>query len=348
MITTSCTCRERFVQNGFGCELCPVGTRPSLDNRSCVSLECQKDQIFRSDLLCPQCEWCPAGSLPDPTRTTCIIQPRPSINVGGVPSCSKYQIFNLDRTECIPCPNGSLASEDNNRCLNSCSDPLDILRQDGSCFTCCNGNVPDESRTRCVKATNTNTGCTGDREIYNSDRTACEQCRPYTRAQRGNSVCLSDTCGQNQIITWLGTCADCDPGLRPDTNRGTCVAPGSIRLNAQLIEEPVEEVSSTATKKEKSFPTIIVAGLGILIMVLSAVTGMICLRGREKTNTHAVEAQEQPAQEAETPRQNDLQSIEHMVGEQQPKKVAPAEVMEKIQEEGGEYTESGSAGKSSE
>jgi len=119
-------------------------------------------------------------------------------------------------------------------------------------------------------------------------------------------------------------------------------------LNAQLIEEPVEEVSSTATKKEKSFPTIIVAGLGILIMVLSAVTGMICLRGREKTNTHAVEAQEQPAQEAETPRQNDLQSIEHMVGEQQPKKVAPAEVMEKIQEEGGEYTESGSAGKSSE
>jgi len=37
-----------------------------------------------------------------------------------------------------------------------------------------------------------------------------------------------------------------------------------------------------------------------------------------------------------------------MVGEQQPKKVAPAEVMEKIQEEGGEYTESGSAGKSSE
>jgi hypothetical protein len=28
----------------------------------------------------------------------------------------------------------------------------------------------------------------------------------------------------------------------------------------------------------------IVAGLGILIMVLSAVTGVICLRGREKTN----------------------------------------------------------------
>lgn len=119
-------------------------------------------------------------------------------------------------------------------------------------------------------------------------------------------------------------------------------------MNAQLIEEPVEEVSSSATKKEKSFPTIIVAGLGILIMVLSAVTGLICLRGRDKTNTHAVEAEEQPAEEPQSSqRKNDVQSIEHLVEE--PKKVAATEVMEKIQEEGGEYTEeSGSAGKSSE
>lgn len=348
MITTTCTCRQRFRANGWGCEDCPIGTRPSIDNRSCVALECEKDQIFRSDLLCPQCEWCPAGSLPDATRTTCIIQPRPTINVGGVPSCSKYQIFNLDRTECIPCPDNSLASEDNSRCLNSCSDPLDILRQDGTCFTCCNGNVPDESRTRCVKATGTNTGCTGEREIFNTDRTGCQPCRPYTRAQRGNTVCLSDSCSQNQIITWLGTCADCEAGLRPDANRGKCVAPGVTRLNAQLVEEPVEEVSSA--KKEKSFPTIIVAGLGVLIMVLSAVTGMICLRGRDKTNTQrSVEAEEQPAQEVQSsPAKNDVNSIEHLVGQQQPKKVAATEVMEKIQEEGGEYTESGSAGKNSE
>jgi hypothetical protein len=113
------------------------------------------------------------------------------------------------------------------------------------------------------------------------------------------------------------------------------------------MEEPVEEVSSAAAKKEKSFPTIIVAGLGVLIMVLSAVTGIICLRGREKTNTPSVEEQ-QPAQEA-SPRKNDVNSVEHqLVGDNQPKKVAATEAMEKIQEEGGEYTESGSAGKNSE
>jgi hypothetical protein len=58
-------------------------------------------------------------------------------------------------------------------------------------------------------------------------------------------------------------------------------------LNAQLVSESVEP--SSVAKKEKSFPTAIVAGLGVLIMVLSAVTGMICLRGREKTNTSVVQ-----------------------------------------------------------
>jgi len=337
LITTTCTCTQKFSRNSFSgqyaCEECPQGTRPSRDNLSCVALECHKDQIFRSDYKCPQCEWCPAGSLPDPKRETCIVQPRPTINVGGVPTCSDTQIFNLDRTECIPCPINSKASEDNLRCLNSCTDPLDILRQDGTCFTCCNGNVPDESRTRCVKKTGTARRC-NDREIYSTDRTSCTACRPYTRAQRDNTVCLSDQCNANQIITWLGTCADCPDGQRPDTNRASCVNPGSVRLNAQLFEEPVEEVSSAAAKKEKSFPTIIVAGLGVLIMVLSAVTGVICLRGRDKTNTQAVD--EQPAQEA--------QSVEQNLTREEPKKVAPTEALA----EGGEYTESGSAGKNSE
>jgi hypothetical protein len=69
------------------------------------------------------------------------------------------------------------------------------------------------------------------------------------------------------------------------------------RLNAQLVEEPTEEVSSTVSKKEKSFPTAVVAGLGILIMVLSAVTGIICMRSNEKTNNAAV--QEEQAAEVE-------------------------------------------------
>jgi len=94
-------------------------------------------------------------------------------------------------------------------------------------------------------------------------------------------------------------------------------------LNAQ-VEEQVEETSSATAKKEKSFPTVLVAGLGILIMVLSAVTGMICLRGREKT-TQVVEEQVVESQA-------EGQSIEHLT-----------QAMEKAPTD-----DSGSAGKNSE
>jgi len=67
-------------------------------------------------------------------------------------------------------------------------------------------------------------------------------------------------------------------------------------LNAQLIEEPSEDAESTVAKKEKSFPTAIVVGLGALIMVLSAVTGLVCLRGREKTMTQPSAVHEEAVQ----------------------------------------------------
>jgi hypothetical protein len=250
-------------------------------------MECEADQIMRNDLLCPQCEWCPPGSIPDPERENCIVKPRPAINVNGVPTCDEFSVFNMDRTECIKCPNNLKASADNLRCLNSCTDPLDIVQEDGSCFTCCNGNVPNYSRTRCVKKKTQTDTCTGDREIYNSDRTRCTTCDPYTRAQRQNTVCLSDQCGADQIITWLGTCANCLAGEKK-VDQFTCSGSSGTRLNA-LVEEPVEEVS--AAKQEKEFPTVVVAGLGIVIMVLSAVTGMICMRSNDKTTTSVQEAQ---------------------------------------------------------
>jgi hypothetical protein len=71
-----------------------------------------------------------------------------------------------------------------------------------------------------------------------------------------------------------------------------------------LESKPVEE-SSTAAKKEKSFPTVVVAGLGVLIMVLSAVTGMICLRQNEKTNSQSA-VQEEQVERSESPAENDV------------------------------------------
>jgi len=286
---------------------------------------------LRRDLLCPQCEWCPPGSIPDPRRENCIVQPRPPITVNGKPACDEFSVFNMDRTECIKCPNNLKASKDNLRCLNSCTDPLDIVQEDGTCFTCCNGNVPNYSRTRCVKKNELGNTCNGEREIYNSDRTRCTSCDPYTRAQRQNTVCLSDQCSSNQIVTWLGTCADCLPGEKA-IDQYTCSGNRSstTRLNAQLVEEPVEEGSEAATKKSE-FPTAIVVGLGILIMVLSAVTGLICLRGREKTNSAQSAVQEEQPAEVK-PDQSVEQNLTH--------------VMEKNQE--GPTDESGSNGKNSE
>lgn len=109
-------------------------------------------------------------------------------------------------------------------------------------------------------------------------------------------------------MTWLGTCANCQPGERK-IDQYTCSGSGQTRLNA-LVAEPVEEASSAA-KQEKGFPTVVVAGLGVLIMVLSAVTGMVCMRGREKTNTQAAVQEEQVAEaQSQVP-----ESIEAMVEE---------------------------------
>jgi len=157
IIETYCTCRERFSTNGFGCELCPEGTRPSRNNKRCVAMECDSDQIYRSDLTCPTCEFCPAGSIPDPTKLQCIVQPRPAVTVQG-PRCNSRQIFNDDKTECVPCPVGTTSSNDRLRCLSDCNGVLDIVQSDGSCFKCCDGNVPNVSRTRCVKATSRASG----------------------------------------------------------------------------------------------------------------------------------------------------------------------------------------------
>jgi len=151
LITTTCTCRQKFAADGYNCIDCPVGTHPSHDNRDCVSMNCLPDQIFRTDLACATCEYCPPGSIPDEqTKERCIVSPRPAVIV-GLPQCGINSYYSWDRTECIPCPVGTTASADKTRCIGACNGSLDIITSDGNCFTCTYGNVPDASRTRCVK-----------------------------------------------------------------------------------------------------------------------------------------------------------------------------------------------------
>lgn len=137
------------------------------------------------------------------------------------------------------------------------------------------------------------TGCHGDREITGQDGD-CEVCKPYTKAQEDNTVCRSDECGANQIITWLGTCADCEEGTRPDDNRGTCVGTPT-RLNALVeLDAPEEKVSAAPeAAKKRSFPTVLVAGLSVLVLILSGAAGFIYLRNRGKGGQPVEQVNEQ-------------------------------------------------------
>lgn len=103
----------------------------------------------------------------------------------------------------------------------------------------------------------------------------------------------------------------------------------------ELVE--MEEVENVATAsdnakpaKKRSFPTVIVAGLGILILILTAATGLICYRSRAKTTAPPqVEEQEmsprnddENAQAVEdndkeevAPARTDIASFENLVGE---------------------------------
>jgi len=236
----------------------------------------------------------------------------------------------MGNTGCVPCPTGTVASADRSRCIGNCDGPLDIILADGQCQTCCDGNVPDLSRTRCVKrnflllqqARAAGTGgdleCVGEREMYNADRTECVRCLPYTRGQDDNAACRADDCGDNQIITWLGTCADCEDGLSPDANKGSCVGPSDpIRLNALVdMEQESNEGAAEEAKpaKKRSFPTVIVTGLGIMVLVLAAATGVICYRTNRKSSGDAnvePEADENQAEEKE--QEGEVASVEQHI-----------------------------------
>lgn len=102
------------------------------------------------------------------------------------------------------------------------------------------------------------------------------------------------------MTTWLGTCSECPLGLRPDASGGSCVRPSSLRLNT-LVEleagegEAANSGADGAKKAEKRpFPTVVVAGLGIVVVVLAAVAGLLWCRSSSKT-THENIEQEMPA-----------------------------------------------------
>lgn len=64
------------------------------------------------------------------------------------------------------------------------------------------------------------------------------------------------------------------------------------------VEEPQEDqvTMSQAETKKQAFPTVLVAGLGILVLALTAAAGLMCFKSRGKTADEPTNAeQELPA-----------------------------------------------------
>jgi len=56
------------------------------------------------------------------------------------------------------------------------------------------------------------------------------------------------------------------------------------------------EANEIKAAKKRSFPTVLVAGVGILVLALTAAAGLMCCKGRRKTTSESENAeQELPA-----------------------------------------------------
>jgi hypothetical protein len=90
----------------------------------------------------------------------------------------------------------------------------------------------------------------------------------------------------------------------------------------ELEAEPTEAQAAMPEAEEakaakRSFPTVLVAGLGIMVLVLTAAAGMMCYRGRRKTTFEPTNAeQELPAAAADDKQpaaRVDDKTVEHLV-----------------------------------
>lgn len=133
----------------------------------------------------------------------------------------------------------------------------------------------------------------------------------------------------------------------------------------ELEAEPTEaqaampEAEEAKAAKKRSFPTVLVAGLGIMVLVLTAAAGMMCYRGRRKTTFEPTNAEQelpaaaaeakQPAARGDDSAVDQMASVEHLAAARA-SVVVPAEELARPEEAEAERgtSESGSPKSSTE
>lgn len=111
----------------------------------------------------------------------------------------------------------------------------------------------------------------GDRQIVSKDGDKCDDCFPFTRAQRGGKVCAADRC-VGGVIKFDGTCNHCPPGTGPDDWGRNCVAPEEAEpINLRAITNTSSDlVQMESTKSDSTRSIIIEVILASFVVILIA------------------------------------------------------------------------------
>ena len=205
--------------------------------------------------------------------------------------CAEREVFDESGT-CVACSPYTRAQKANRICMSDiCTSNKEIVNVEGKCEACPKDTVPGPTQRTCDKVIiYSDNICTGEREIISNDRKSCNRCFPFTRAQRGNTVCAADKC-LGGITKFNGQCTLCPEGTFPNNMRRACIT-RAVALNSVTEESmvPVEEASST-TKEDTKIPSatiIIIGGVSVVLLI----TCIVFYKIRSNTNGKTLSTQE--------------------------------------------------------
>lgn len=181
-VVPSCNARQVLSVDGRYCVPCQDYTRAAANGRTCAADTCGANQIVTQAGTCASCT---AGSIPDGTRTTCVLT---------VPTCAgAREALTADRRRCERCPPYTKAQGGNTYCAADACSATEIVVPSGSCARCYAGSSPDAAQRDCIRDV---VVCQA-RERLSADLRACIACPMYTRAQNQNQICAPDSCYAN-------------------------------------------------------------------------------------------------------------------------------------------------------
>jgi hypothetical protein len=251
-ICTQCT---NGATNSPTCSTCLPGQ--GWNGSRCVA--CGATQITVNN----SCSTCPAGTTPDPSRTSCVntCLPGQGWNGSRCVACGATQI--TVNNSCSTCPAGTTPDPSRTSCVNTClpgqgwngsrcvACGATQITVNNSCSTCPAGTTPDPSRTSCV-STCTNgainppqcTSCQTPQYYFNGTSCIPNPCGSVVPPANYGQSCAgpNNACGQpsSGTIRCDATCSAVTPNnngcIQTFTPNTTSIQPnGSVEFFYKLL-----------------------------------------------------------------------------------------------------------------